>query len=411
MEYDTLSADARLIDPALDDVGDFTFPAVNAPPRRPMRVALVASSYNYIRDGVALTLNRLVAYLEKAGVEVRVFSPVKKKPAFQHNGIVVPVPSIPIPGRSDYRLAFGLPYEELRAFQPDIMHVALAPDWLGFSALRAARKLGIPLVASYHTCYETYLEHYGVAAIFKKLMTKYLNYYYASCREVYVPTQAMIDTFRRDGMRDNFVLWQRGVDIDRFNPKKRSQEWRQSLGIGPQEKVVLFVSRLVREKQVATLASTFALLRQQGVAFRSVIVGDGPERQMLEQSCPDTIFTGTLQGDALAQAYASGDVFMFPSDTESFGNVTLEAMASGLPCVCADATGSSSLVVDGVTGFLAKPRNTESFTGYVRQLLEDQTLRQTMGLAARQRSLAFSWEVPMATVLKHYRALVGGQYV
>ncbi|MFT8674642.1 MAG: glycosyltransferase family 1 protein [Acetobacter sp.] len=371
-----------------------------------LRVAIVASSYNYIRDGVAFTLNRLVAYLEKMGVEVRVFAPVGKVPAFQHHGVIVPVPSIPLPGRSDYRLAFSLPRAEIEAFAPDIMHVALAPDWLGFSALRLARKLRIPLVASYHTRYETYLEHYGFASGFKKFLTRYLNFYYASCREVYVPTQSMIDTLLHAGLENNFILWQRGVDADLFNPVRKSDTWRKALGIGAGEVVVLFVSRLVREKQVGTLAATLRNLKQQGLAFRSVIVGDGPEREPLERECPDTIFTGTLQGEELARAYASADIFLFPSDTETFGNVTLEAMASGLPCVCANATGSRSLVVDGVTGYLAESRNVDMFVAYVRTLIENTALRQSMSLAARERSLTFSWDASMDLLLGRYRALV-----
>jgi glycosyltransferase involved in cell wall biosynthesis len=218
----------------------------------------------------------------------------------------------------------------------------------------------------------------------------------------------MIDELRQDGLHDNFILWQRGVDADLFNPARRSQAWRQSLGIAPDEVVVLFVSRLVREKQLATLAGIFTRLKAQGVPFRSLVVGDGPERQMLEEACPDTIFTGTLQGEELARAYASGDIFVFPSDTETFGNVTLEAMASGLPCVCASAPGSQSLVVDGETGFLATPRDADSFTGYVRRLLEDPDLRHRMGIAARARSLSFSWSVPMEMLLNRYRKLVDG---
>ena len=355
---------------------------------------------------MAFTLNRLVAYLEKAGVEVRIFAPVAKVPAFRHNGVIVPVPSIPLPGRSDYRLAFSVPRAEIEAFQPDIMHVALAPDWLGFSALRLARKLGIPLVASYHTRYETYLEHYGFAAGFKKFMTRYLNFYYATCREVYVPTQSMIDTLLHAGLENNFILWQRGVDADMFSPAKKSAAWRGALGIGPDEIIVLFVSRLVREKQVSTLAATLRRLKQQGLKFRSVIVGDGPERQALERDCPDTLFTGTLQGEDLARAYASADIFLFPSDTETFGNVTLEAMASGLPCVCANATGSRSLVVDGVTGFLVQSRNVDMFTTAVKDLIENADLRRRMSLAARERSLTFSWDASMGLLLERYKALV-----
>ena len=139
-----------------------------------------------------------------------------------------------------------------------------------------------------------------------------------------------------------------------------------------------------------------------------LVGGEGPEGRMREEPCPGTFFTGTLEGEELARAYASGDIFVFPSDTETFGNVTLEAMASGLPCVCASAPGSQSLVVDGETGFLATPRNADSFTGYVHRLLEDPDLRHRMGIAARERSLSFSWSVPMEMLLNRYRRLING---
>jgi phosphatidylinositol alpha 1,6-mannosyltransferase len=374
--------------------------------RRPLRVAIVASSYNYIRDGVALTLNRLVEYLERHGVEVLVFAPVGEVAAFPYHGTVVPVPSIPLPRRAEYRLAFALPRARLEAFRPDLMHIALAPDILGFTAWRAAKRLRIPLVASYHTRYETYLKHYWYVAGLEGLLKRYLNYVYASCREVYVPSQSMIDTLLADGLKDNFRLWHRGVDPQQFDPTKRSGTWRAGHGIGEDELVVLQVSRLVREKQLDTLTATLRLLASRGIAHRCVIVGDGPERAALERDLPDAIFTGFLEGEALSAAYASSDIFLFPSETESFGNVTLEAMASGLPCVCADATGSRSLVVNGLTGFLARPRHAEDFAEHVATLAGDPDLRRRMSSAARAQSLAFSWDATMGRLLGSYTALL-----
>ncbi|NHO29782.1 glycosyltransferase [Acetobacter farinalis] len=201
----------------------------------PLRIAIVASSYNYIKDGVALTLNRLVDYLERQGIEVLVFAPVGKHPAFSHHGTLVPIPSIPLPRRPEYRLASGLTpkaLETLRAFKPDLIHVAVAPDLIGFSAWRAAKRWNIPLVASYHTRYEAQLGHYWYVAALKGLMASYLRRFYGVCREVYVPCQSMMDTLLEDGLRDNFRLWLRGVDVVQFNPAKRSAAWRAKLGIG-----------------------------------------------------------------------------------------------------------------------------------------------------------------------------------
>ena len=374
---------------------------------RPMRVALVTSSYNYIKDGVALTLNRFVEYLLRQGVEVLVFAPVGPKPAFEAVGRIVAIPSVPLPLRPEYRVALGLPRSAkriLRDFEPDIVHIAV-PDLLGYRALMAGLALNVPVVASYHTRYETYLKHYRLG-IAQPLLETYLDWFYDACRELYVPSASMAELLKERGLRVEMHLWPRGVDDSRFHPSKRSAAWRARWGIAAEETVVLFVSRLVREKQLKTLGDVLLNLKDKGPKFRSVVVGDGPERKSLEKRLPDTVFTGFLDGEDLAQAYASSDVFLFPSETESFGNVTLEAMACGLPAVCADATGSRSLVAPGVTGFLVEPGDCDGFVSALGTLLGNRALRHRMGAAARERSLEFGWEDPMRRILQRYEALL-----
>jgi phosphatidylinositol alpha 1,6-mannosyltransferase len=373
----------------------------------PLRVALVTSSYNFIADGVALTLNRLVGYLQRQGVEVLVFAPVAREPAFQHQGTLVPVPSIPLPGRPEYRFAMGMTGDvkrQLLDFAPDIIHIAV-PDLLGHAALALAEAHRIPAVASYHTRYETYLKHYWCLAPLEGLLKHILRRFYGRCREVYVPSQSVRDALLADNLKDNFKPWPRGIDVMRFTPEKRSAAWRVRYRIAPDEVVILHVSRLVREKRLDTLTSA---LNRINVPHRVVIVGDGPDRDYAEQKLPQAIFAGFLNGEELATAYASSDLFVFPSDSESFGNVTLEAMASGLACVCADATGSRSLVVPGETGFLAPADDAESFARHITVLAGDQQLRQRMGEAGRHRSMGFSWEETLARMLGYYRTLLAG---
>ena len=370
----------------------------------PLRVALVTSSYNFIADGVALTLNRLVGYLLAQGVEVQVFAPTADTPAFAHQGEIVPVPSLPLPARPEYRLALGLAgpvKRQLLDFAPDIIHIAV-PDLLGRAALKLAQRHGIPAVATYHTRYETYLKHYWYLRGLEGWLKRYLRAFYGACREVYVPSESTRAALLADGLRDNLKPWPRGIDTARFTPDKRSAAWRAQLGIGADEIVVLHVSRLVREKRLDTLT---AALKQ--VPHRIVIVGDGPDRAFAEQELPKAIFLGFQGGDDLAIAYASSDIFIFPSDSESFGNVTLEAMASGLPCVCADATGSRSLVLDGETGFLLAADDAAGFAGAVNRLAGDETLRKRMGEAGRARALTFSWEETLGRMLGYYRAVLG----
>jgi glycosyltransferase involved in cell wall biosynthesis len=251
--------------------------ALDRPPSEPLRVALVTSSYNFIQDGVALTLNRLVAYLLSQGVEVRVFAPTAGAPDFAHAGDVTSVPSLPLPARPEYRLALGMAgyvKRQLLDFQPDIIHIAV-PDLLGHAALTLARKNDIPVVATYHTRYETYLKHYWYLAPLEGLLKAILRRFYGACREVYVPSGSTRDILLADGLRDNFKPWPRGVDTARFSPAKRSAAWRAQHGIGADELVVLHVSRLVREKRLDTLTRALNLLK---APHRVVIVGDGPDR-------------------------------------------------------------------------------------------------------------------------------------
>ncbi|HVV28501.1 MAG TPA: glycosyltransferase family 1 protein [Rhizomicrobium sp.] len=376
---------------------------------RPLRIALVTSSYNFIKDGVALTLNRLAGWLESRGVEVLVFAPVAREPAFAHAGTLIAVPSIALPARPEYRLAFGLggaARQQLLDFAPDIIHIAV-PDLLGRAALKLAREMGIPAVASYHTRYETYLKHYWYLAPLEGWLTRYLGGFYGACREVYVPSESVRAALLADGLRDNFKPWPRGVDTARFSPERRGHGWRARRGIGAGELVILHVSRLVREKRLDTLTAALRQVEGAGLAHRAVIVGDGPDRAFAERELPHALFTGFLDGDELADAYAAADIFVFPSDSESFGNVTLEAMASGVACVCADATGSRSLVVPGETGLLAPADDAGAFARAILALAQDADLRARMGAAGRARALTYSWDETMARLLDYYVWLTG----
>lgn len=374
-------------------------------PGRPpaKRVALFAGAYNHIADGVSLTLNRLVDYLERQGVEVRVFAPTVDDPPLDHAGTLVPVPSIPVPGRSEYRLTLGITpsvREELEAFDPTLYHVA-TPDLLGRHALSFAKASGVPVVASYHTHFSSYLKYYHLD-LFEPAVWKYLRRFYEQCEQIYVPSTAMADILRDHGITKGLRLWQRGVNTDQFSPDHRSLSWRRAHGIDDDEVVVTFVSRLVWEKGLDVYADVIERLERQSVPHRSLVVGDGPARDELEARLTNTLFTGFLEGSDLARAYASSDVFLFPSDTETFGNVTLEAMASGLPTICAEAVGSRDLVEDGTTGMLCPPGDVDVFTDVTRRLILDASLRHRMGTAAHERAQDFRWDAILAQMNRYY---------
>ncbi len=371
--------------------------------RSEKRIALFAGAYNHIADGVSLTLNRLVDYLERQGVEVRVFAPTVDDPPLDHAGTLVPVPSIPVPGRSEYRLSLGITSsvrDELEAFDPTLLHIA-TPDLLGRHALRFGQSSDIPVVASYHTHFSSYLKYYHLG-LFEPAVWKYLRRFYEQCEQIYVPSTAMADILRDHGITEGLCLWERGVNTDLFTPERRSLSWRRAHGIGDDEVVVTFVSRLVWEKGLDVYADVIERLERQNVPHRSLVVGDGPAQDELEARLTNTVFTGFLEGSDLANAYASSDVFLFPSDTETFGNVTLEAMASGLPTVCAAAVGSRDLVKDDTTGRLCPPGDVEAFTEATRQLILNPTLRRRMSTAAYERAQNFRWEALLAKMNRYY---------
>jgi glycosyltransferase involved in cell wall biosynthesis len=373
---------------------------------RGLRIALFSGAYNHIADGVSLTLNRLVAFLELEGATVQVYAPTVPDPPLKHAGTLVAVRSISAPGRPEYRVSLGLAgdaLDNLTAFRADLFHIA-TPDLLGLGALRAARRAGKPVVASYHTHFASYLRYYRLGFL-ENATWAYLRWFYSSCRQIYVPTASMTKVLAQHGINRNVRLWPRGVESDLFSPAKRSIQWRRDRGISDSEVVVAFVSRLVTEKGLDVVIDVIGGLDSRGVKARCVIVGDGPERARLQASLPSAIFEGHLGGEALATAYASSDIFLFPSDTETFGNVTLEALSSGLPAVVANATGSNALVEDGINGYLARPRDSMEFTERVERLVADSELRRKMGEAARRTAEPYEWNRVLGQIVSYYSEL------
>jgi phosphatidylinositol alpha 1,6-mannosyltransferase len=387
--------------------------AAAPPTARPqeLRVALFTGNYNHIADGVSRTLNRAVAYLERQRVPVLVFGPTVDEPPVAHAGELVAVPSIPAPGRAEYRLSMGLPPRaraRLAAFEPSLVHIA-TPDMLGIGAMRWARGRGIPVVASYHTHFASYLRYYRLGFI-EGLLWRYGRWFYRNVEQIYVPSPSMRDVLREHGIGGDLRLWERGVETHRFRPGLRDPGWRRQRGIGDDEVVVAFVSRLVWEKGLDVYAEVVAALAAEGRPVRALVVGDGPARDDLQARLPESaVFTGFLEGEELARAYASSDIFLFPSETETFGNVTLEAMASGVPTVCADATGSDSLVQHGTTGFLAPPRQPGRFLELTRELVDDADMRRRFGQAARAAAEPYDWDVILGRLLGYYREVLASR--
>jgi len=373
-------------------------------PAPELRLLLASGNYNYIKDGAVFALNQLVKHLEGEGVPVMIVSPVIGPPAFESFGTVTGSPSAPLPGRPEYRLALPLTpalKRQIRAFRPTLVHSA-SPDPLGYSAIRFAKAERIPVVASYHARHDVYIRYYNLGFL-AGVWQSYLRRLYAPCTQLYAPSQEVVELLKAQRIGRDVRLWGRGVDPARFTPARRSMAWRRAQGFADDDVVVTFVGRIVPEKNVDVMAAVFRELERRGVKHRQLVVGEGPLRPRLARMLPQARFTGYLDGDDLAVAYASSDVFFFPSITETFGIVTLEAMACGLPAVCARATGTQSLVVEGETGHLLDASDIQGFAGAIAGLAASPEKRAAFGAASLRRSCGYSWSAAMVSLAANYR--------
>jgi glycosyltransferase involved in cell wall biosynthesis len=371
-----------------------------------LRVAFFTGNHNYAIDGVALTSNRQVAYLESVGIPVRVYAPTKARSVLEHSGTLVSVPSVPfVP---PYRLAVGMTRRvrrDLTTFHPTLVHIA-TPDPLGFAALRWARRHHVPVVTTYHTHWVRYLRFYRLGFLTRTIWQLHRRFY-GRCNEVYVAGRSMADELRGHRVDANFVISPLGVDPERFAPMNRSAAWRAAHDIGPDDVAVLFVGRLVWEKGLDHFANVVRRLEDAGVPHRSVVVGEGVAGLELRARLPRTTFTGRLGGEELAVAFASSDVFFFPSASETFGCVTVEALASGLPCVVADATGSRDIVRDGVEGLVCPPGDEGLFAAAVERLIREPQMRGRMREAALKRASGYRWDTVLARMVENFERVAG----
>lgn len=358
-----------------------------------LRIALFSGNYNYVRDGANQALNRLVGYLLRQGAAVRVYAPTTDTPAFPPTGDLVSLPSFSVPGRAEYHIPRGVPGSvraDLEAFAPSLIHVS-SPDFAGHAAVRYARRRSLPVVASVHTRFETYPRYYGLAFM-EPVIEGILRRFYRRCDAIVAPSDSMAQLLREQRMSYDVGIWTRGVDREIFNPDRRDLGWRRGLGIGDDEVVIGFLGRLVMEKGLDVFSDTIDHLDQMGIKHRVLIVGDGPAREWFERRLPQAAFAGAQSGGDLGRAVAGMDMLFNPSVTETFGNVTLEAMACRLPVVAAIATGSESLVRDGVTGRLVRPGWIDGFADALAAYCTDTGLRTAAGQAGEAAAERFGWD-------------------
>lgn len=372
-----------------------------------LRVALFSGNYNYVREGANNALNRLVGHLLDEGAAVRVYSPTTRTPAFEPVGDLVSVPSIALPVRSEFRMAFGLPEKlrrDVRAFGPNLIHVS-TPDLLGTASIGLARAMNVPVFASLHTLFETYLEHYGLSWLTNWAWRRQRDFY-RSVDLVLAPNVPMVAHLKRMGIGEERIrIWGRGIDHNQFAPGLRDEDWRRANGFSPDEVVICFFGRTVREKGTACFARTIAELRSRGHSVRPLVIGGGPASDEFRDALGPAKFVGHLDGRDLGRVLASADVMLNPSVTEAFGNVTLEAMAAGLAVVSADAPSATAIIEDGVTGLLREPEP-QAFADAIEYLLANPDELVGMRKAASAVARRVNWPAINASAVRAYRELV-----
>lgn len=366
--------------------------------RRSLRVAVVTETYPPEVNGVAMTIGRMVAGLQARGHQVQLVRPRQHRedsPASLPNFEEVLKPGMAIP-RYDM-LKLGLPAKQalVRLWslrRPDIVHIVTEGP-LGWSALAAALKLKIPVSSDFHTNFHTYSKHYGIGWL-KKPIAAYLRKFHNRALCTMVPTDSMRSELEQLGMK-NLRVVSRGVDTALFSPRHRSSQLRGSWGAGSGDMVALYVGRLAPEKNLPLVLSAFDAMRRENARLRLVLVGDGPERASLQSRFPQHVFAGMRIGHDLAVHFASGDIFLFPSTTETYGNVTMEAMASGLAVIAYDYAAAAQHIRHGMSGLLARFDDVEDFTHLATGIAGDRGRARRLGAAARTvtEKLDWSWIV------------------
>ena len=372
-----------------------------------LRIALYSGNYNFVRDGANQALNRLAGYLLDQGAAVRVYSPTTNTPAFEPTGDLISVPSVAFPGRGEYRFPThmsSLARSDLQQFRPNVMQIS-SPDFVGHRMVSWARKQNIPVLASVHTRFETYPRYYNLAFL-EPVIEAILRRLYRRCDAIVAPSESMAQVLREQRMNYDVGIWSRGVDREVFNPGRRDLEWRRSFGIADHEPVIGFLGRLVMEKGLDVFSDSIEELKRRNVAHRVLVIGEGPAKQWFEDRIPEAIFAGFQQGKDLGRGVGSMDMLFNPSVTETFGNVTLEAMACGIPVVAAKATGSQSLVRDGESGRLITPGAIREFADALQLYCENSNVRGEHGAAGESRSEEFSWDQINNTVAQSYLRLI-----
>ncbi|MCX7984979.1 MAG: glycosyltransferase family 1 protein [Bacteroidetes bacterium] len=369
-----------------------------------MNIAYFNANLKIGQDGVSRVVHTMIeGALERNHSVIAITSTAPKKeecpvPVYE-------VPSVVFPLHKAYRLAIPT-YRSFAKytgrFRPDIIHIN-SPCTLGLAALKYALHYQIPVVATYHTHFPTYPRYYGLSG-FEEMTWKIIRSFYNQMDCTFVPTLPILSELR-DHAIEKLVYLPNGVDTTIFSPHRRSEHWRRQFG-SRDVPIVLFVSRLVWEKNLRVLADAYQILRERDLSFEMVVIGDGHARSEFESMMPGAHFLGYHAGLSLAESYASSDIFVFPSVTETFGLVTVEAMASGLVPIAAKAGGAAEIIEDGISGLFAQPNNAYDLAAKVEFLITHPDVVQTMRQRAWNRAQEYSWKNILDRLFKLYEVVI-----
>ncbi|MDA8260769.1 MAG: glycosyltransferase family 1 protein [Betaproteobacteria bacterium] len=372
------------------------FTCQTLPSMRPqLRIAVVTETYPPEVNGVAITLDRLVNGLQVRNHQVMLIRP-------RQNAEDQPQPTatlsehlqrgIALPRYEDLKMGLPAKAALTRLWtrqRPDVVQIATEGP-LGWSALAAANKLRLPVASDFHTNFHSYSSHYGFGLL-RRAIVAYLRKFHNKAAVTLVPTEGVRRELIASGY-ENLEIIGRGVDTKLFHPGRRDPSLRTHWGVNDSETVVLYVGRLAAEKNLALVFRAFDAMREAHPGMRLVLVGDGPERTNWQTKRPDAIFCGIQTGESLAAHYASGDVFLFPSLTETWGNVTIEAMASGLAVVAYDCAAAEEVILHAENGLKAAPEDESAFIAQAVSLAHDTAWQRRLGTAAAARAAQLSWD-------------------
>jgi len=381
-------------------------------PDAPLRIALFSEVYWPMVSGVGVTLLRLTEALQARGHQVRVYSATYPLPPEGDRPEVHRSPSVPFFLYPDVQWAFPRlrdVVEDLSRFRPDVVHVATEFS-LGIAGVKAARQLSVPIVASAHTDYDQYAVRYGVTWALRAGW-HYLRWFYGQAHRVLCPSRIYEEHLHSRGVTHTGV-WSRGVDPGEFHPRFRSEAYRARFGVGANDLLVTYIGRIAREKNLELLLRAWETLVGSRGGAQLVLVGRGPlEDEIRRRELPGVHVTGLMKGRELAEAYASADIFTFPSPTETFGNSLLEAMGSGLPSLVAAAGGVLEFAEHGRNAWLVAPNSTEAITDGLGRLLADAALRRRLAEGALQTAGERRWDVVYDRLVADYRAAASSRVI